>query len=200
MLRAECDSGSPLGRAVQSLLARGELVGDGVMNELVARRLRQPDCYHGCILDGYPRTVTQARFLDYFLANWPCEPIVFDFLVSAEDVIARLGHRRQCPACGQITSVNADAVAPVLCSRDGHALVARADDQPAAIRERLHAYAENISGIVGYYRSRNYHAVRAARPADTVFAELSQLLNGRRPHGSAPYLRKLDKTASSAVL
>src|SRR5882757_8334731 len=67
MLRSESQSGSPLGRSVQSLVANGKLVGDRIMNELVSRRLRQPDCARGCILDGYPRTVAQGRFLDALL-------------------------------------------------------------------------------------------------------------------------------------
>jgi len=69
MLRHECQSGSSLGRAVQAILASGRLVSDELMNEVIASRLKQVDCERGFILDGYPRTVAQARFLSRLLKN-----------------------------------------------------------------------------------------------------------------------------------
>src|SRR6478752_6790605 len=90
ILRSECQSGSDLGREVETVLARGELVDDQIMNELVSRRLRESDCARGCILDGYPRTIAQARYLDHL--NFAV-PRIFDFIVSARDVISRLGGR-----------------------------------------------------------------------------------------------------------
>ena len=69
MLRQECRSGSALGREVKSLLDAGALVSDELVQEIVAQRLTKPDCAHGCILDGFPRTAAQARFLERFLAG-----------------------------------------------------------------------------------------------------------------------------------
>src|SRR6185312_5738680 len=88
ILRAECQSGSQLGREVEAVLARGDLVDDQTINELVSRRLREADCARGCILDGYPRTVAQAQHLDTL--NFAV-PRIFDFIVSARDVLSRLG-------------------------------------------------------------------------------------------------------------
>src|SRR5262249_54279792 len=80
ILRSETQYGSELGHRVEALIARGELVDDSTMNALVSRRLRQPDCQRGCILDGYPRTVAQAKFLDQLNVG---SLKIFDFIVSA---------------------------------------------------------------------------------------------------------------------
>jgi adenylate kinase len=172
ILRSECQSGSDLGRKVETVLARGELVDDLIVNELVSRRLRQPDCARGCILDGYPRTIAQARYLDNL--NFAV-PRIFDFIVSARDVIARLGGRRYCPACGQTFST------AQVCSRDGLPLIQRDDDKPAVIRERLRIYRRNMEKLVRFYRSKDYHPIHATRAPDVVFEELLHLLDGGRP-------------------
>jgi adenylate kinase len=155
ILRSECQSGSDLGREVETVLARGELVDDQTMNELVSRRLRESDCARGCILDGYPRTIAQARYLD--------------------DVIARLGGRKYCPECGQTFST------AQVCSSDGSALIQREDDKPAVIRERLRVYRRNMDKLVRFYQSRDYHPIHATRAPDMVFQELLRLLDAGRP-------------------
>jgi adenylate kinase len=172
ILRSECQSGSDLGREVEAVLARGELVDDRIMNELVGRRLDAPDCARGCILDGYPRTVAQARHLDtlHFAV-----PRIFDFIVSARDVVSRLGGRRYCPECGQTFSQSK------ICSQDGSPLLQREDDKPAVIRERLRVYRRNMDKLVRFYRSRDYHPVHAMRAPDLVFEELLRLLDVGRP-------------------
>jgi adenylate kinase len=168
ILRSECQSGSDLGREVEAVLARGELVDDLIMNELVTRRLSEPDCARGCILDGYPRTIAQARYLENL--NFAV-PRVFDFIVSARDVISRLGGRKYCPACGQSFS------ASQVCSQDGLALIQREDDKPAVIRERLRVYRRNMGKLVRFYRSKDYHPIHATRAPDMVFQELLRLLD-----------------------
>src|SRR4029077_2734973 len=69
MLRAEIQSGTDLGKAAQSIMANGGLVGDDLVNQMLAHRISKPDCQHGFLLDGYPRTVEQAEFLDQLMAN-----------------------------------------------------------------------------------------------------------------------------------
>jgi adenylate kinase len=172
ILRSECQSGSDLGREVETVLARGELVDDQTMNELVSRRLRESDCARGCILDGYPRTIAQARYLDNL--NFAV-PRIFDFIVSARDVIARLGGRKYCPECGQTFST------AQVCSSDGSPLIQREDDKPAVIRERLRVYRRNMDKLVRFYQSRDYHPIHATRAPDMVFQELLRLLDAGRP-------------------
>ena len=172
ILRAECQSGSHLGREVEAVLARGDLVDDQTMNELVSRRLREADCARGCILDGYPRTVAQAQHLDTL--NFAV-PRIVDFIVSARDVISRLSGRRYCPECGQTFNKSQ------FCSKDDSPLLQREDDKPAVIRERLRVYRRNMDKLVHFYRSRDYHRIHATRTPDMVFEELLRVLD----HGRA---------------
>jgi adenylate kinase len=178
LLRRECQSGSKLGQAVQAVIASGQLVSDDLMNQVVASRLRNCDCGKGCILDGYPRTSAQARFLDDLLARirYPA-PVVIDLRISADDVIARLSHRRQCPNCGRIFSVDAQTPEQeFFCDRDGSKLALRADDHPAAIRERLQIYDRNTHDLVRYYQMADYHEILAARPASEIAEDILHIL------------------------
>ncbi len=181
MLRRECQSKSSLGKAVQTVLASGQLVSDDLINRVVAHRLRQRDCKNGCILDGYPRTLAQARFLDGFLAKRKMQrPVVFDFKIEIEEVVARLSNRRQCADCGRIFSVNGDSQASELrCDGDGSALVQRADDNPEVIRERLKLYEQNAGELVRYYASKDYHRIHAMRTPEEVSDDLLGALGQR---------------------
>ncbi len=174
MLRRECRSGSSLGKAVQSVLVTGQLVSDELINQVVGTRLSQRDCEQGCILDGYPRTVSQARFLDRLLGTLSLGgPVVFDFKVDTEQVIARLGRRRQCPECGHVFTVDPGSQGrDLVCERDGARLVLRSDDNPATIRARLNLYEEHAGELVRYYSARAYHRISASRTPEEVSAEL----------------------------
>lgn len=178
LLRRECDSDSAIGRQVHSLLAAGFLVGNDLMNEIVSRRLQHADCIPGCILDGYPRTIEQARFLDEALAsNGLQEPVIFDFIVSPDAAIERLSQRRQCPACGHIYSAEFDVYGKDLrCDKDGAPLVRRNDDNPDAIRERLEIYRHNTHDLVSFYQLRRYHALDAMQSPDAIAQQLMSLM------------------------
>lgn len=186
MLRSECQSGSTLGRAVKKVLASGQLVGDELINQVVANRLRQLDCEGGSILDGYPRTVSQARFLDSLLETLhTAEAIVFHFDIHPEEIVSRVSRRRQCPQCARIFSVDAPRAAESFCDRDGSRLVKRADDKPATVRERLRLYAQNAGDLIGYYESRDYHRISAARAPEQISDELLSFLPLRWPAPSS---------------
>ena len=178
ILRQECRSGSALGREVKSLLDAGALVSDELVQEIVAQRLTKPDCAHGCILDGFPRTAAQARFLDRFLAGsaFPA-PIVFDLAIDPKILIERLGSRRQCPACARTYHITPGA--STQCSHDGTELIVRADDQPATVRHRLEVYAKSTSEVVRFYQSRaGYRRVDASQPVETLAESLLLMVGG----------------------
>jgi adenylate kinase len=202
MLRRECRTGSRLGRAVHNILTTGQLVNDDVMNQVVASRLREQDCRSGCILDGYPRTLSQATFLDGLLAEMrKRRPVVFDFVISPEEIVARLGRRRQCAECGRIVSVAPDFDgAELVCERDGSLLVERADDNPDTVRERLRQYERNAADLVDYYRNQDYHRIAATRAPHEICDEL---LNTLAANWSTPVLSRAARAAavsSPAVL
>jgi adenylate kinase len=190
MLRRECQSGSALGISVSSILASGQLVSDDLMNEVISSRLRQADCQRGFILDGYPRTVSQARFLSRSLtALGMPHPIVFHFNISNEDVVSRLTRRLQCAECGRIFSMNAcsmdgdSADRGMFCDRDGSKLVHRADDSGASVKERLRLYEKNATSLARYYRNRRCHHISANRAPGEISNELLTIL---RSHTSVP--------------
>lgn len=178
LLRREIRSGSTLGRRVQGVLDSGRLVGDDLMNQVVASRLREQDCHSGCILDGYPRTLSQARFLDGLLIEWQKpRPVVFDFEVSCDEIIARLSCRRVCSECGRIFSIERDTnPAGAVCERDGSALVQRSDDQPGTVRERLRQYERNAAELARYYRDQDCHRICATRSPEDICDELLNVL------------------------
>jgi adenylate kinase len=176
MLREAAKSGSETGKLVSSVMASGQLVSDELINRVVADRLRQGDCRHGCILDGYPRTVAQARFLERLLEDLNLsEPAVFNLHLAVEKIVHRLSRRRQCPKCGGIFSLNRNAES-IRCEKDGALLIHRADDNPAAIRQRLEVYRATFADLIDFYRSRNYHEIDAARSLNAISQELLKLL------------------------
>jgi adenylate kinase len=197
MLRRTAQSGSELGKLVGRVMASGELVTDDLINQVVAERLGAHDCAAGCILDGYPRTVAQARFLDSLLDQVNMsEPVVFNFDLPIEKVIHRLSRRRQCPKCGGIFSTNPHAES-IRCRKDGTLLIQRADDKPEAIRQRLQVYRATSAELINYYRSRNYHEIAAHRMPQQISHELLSLLDTRPTpvHAAPPRLRTAALTA-----
>lgn len=176
ILRQECRSGSPLGQQVQAQMDAGQLVKDDLMEEVITHRLAKPDCAHGCILDGFPRTASQARFLDRTLAaaGFPA-PVVFDLAIDWHILIPRLSSRRQCPQCARTFHMVPGA--STACPVDGAELIIRNDDQPATIRRRLEIYAANTSEIIRFYQNRGYHKLDASQPVEEIAEKLLTLLH-----------------------
>lgn len=177
ILRRECQSETERGRRLRTLLQAGKLVDNSQINEIMETRLAKKDCRDGCILDGFPRTVEQAVYLDRMLGklNMP-QPIVFNFVVSAAELIERLERRRQCPTCGRTYRVNEQAEGPMFCQNDHSLLILRADDQPSAIRVRMESYEENSAELVRYYSGANCHRIAAGQAPAKVTMELFNAL------------------------
>ena len=171
MLRAEIDADTSLGRKAAAILKRGGLVDDGLVNEMLAARLQRPDCRDGFLLDGYPRTVAQSRFLDRLLheQGFP-QPVVIHLDVPFHVLVQRLSARRQCGSCGRIYSSGTK------CEQCGGTLQQRADDRPEVISERLRTYAEQTDPVVEFYLYGDYHMVNADRPPDEVYKEIEGVL------------------------
>jgi len=142
-------------------MAEGGLVGDDIVNGVVANRLARPDCAGGFLLDGYPRTVAQAQSFSRLLRerNLP-EPLVIHLDVPDKLLVARLTARRQCPKCLKIYNLLSQPprVAEI-CDDDGAALATREDDRESVIRERLRAYNELTGPILAWYGAARVHTV-----------------------------------------
>jgi adenylate kinase len=134
----------------------GEWVPDEVVDVIVEERVNQPDCKNGFILDGFPRTISQARFVDRLLAaKGEGRPVVFDIEVTEDVLLKRLTGRRTCSVCGEIYNIyfNPPKLDGVCC-KDGGKLLQRADDNEATIRQRLDEYHKLTSPLIAYYRGQ----------------------------------------------
>lgn len=153
MLRAHVQAQDELGRKIAAIMHSGGLVSDELVNELVERRIAQPDCEVGFILDGYPRTIPQALILEDMLDRKGFRPVVVYLKVDYNKVIARLSGRRLCPQCGSLYSLpsNAPEILQV-CDYDGAALMVREDDRPEVIRQRLEAYEHQTFPVIDHFR------------------------------------------------
>src|SRR3569832_722292 len=153
---------TPLGVKAKSVLESGQLVTDDLTNDLVADRLGQADCVKGFILDGFPRTVGQAQWLEKILGNRvfetlkDCRPAgVIRLVVDYNALLRWLAGRRSCPTCGRIYNVlSQPPLVPDTCDVDGTQLILRKDDDPAVIAERLKKYEEETKPVAEYYRKR----------------------------------------------
>ena len=152
ILRTAIAQGSELGRRVQPILERGELVPDDLMIDLIRERLQSEDAENGFVLDGFPRTMTQAEALDSMLSEIgrPLS-VVFELQVPDEVALERL-HKR--------------------AAEEG-----RADDTPDAIEKRLELYHRETKPLVEHYRMRgNLIGIHGDRPENEVFSEIQEAL------------------------
>ena len=179
MFRAECKSGSRLGRRVHDILARGGLIGDEIVNAMVAGRIAQDDCGKGFLLDGFPRTVDQARFITRLLEQRGLsDPMVIHLDVPDELLITRLCARRQCPQCLRIYNLLSQPPAVEgVCDCDGATLLVRDDDCQVAIRQRLLAYRDQTGPVLQWFGESLVRRVDGSKSAEEVASEVERLLS-----------------------
>ncbi len=174
LLRANVAQGTELGHAAQAVMDRGDLVPDSLVNEMVAVRLKEPDTIRGYILDGFPRTLIQAGWLDDRIAARPESlPVVaVSIQVDYNQLLRRITGRRNCPVCQTIYNVYANPPRiSGICDIEGAALVQRADDTEEVFAERMRAYDALTEPVVEHYRALGRFAeVDGDRPIDVVAA------------------------------
>ncbi len=156
IFRQEIEGETELGKRAQSFMDRGELVPDEVSVEIVKRRLGEPDCANGFILDGFPRSVPQAQALDLAL---PQLGVALEFAInikiSEAEAIRRISDRLVCSQCGATYSRKWEDIAQSsVCPECGGPLVQRADDTEDTAKNRLRVYLEQTHPVVAYYQSR----------------------------------------------
>lgn len=178
MFRAECKAGTELGRAACAIMTAGGLVSDEITNAIVARRISQPDCANGFLLDGYPRTVPQAQYFDGLLREKGLPaPVVVHLDVHEELLVARLTARRQCPLCRRIYNLlSKPPRVEGRCDVDGAELIARDDDREATIRQRLSAYHELTGPILQYYGESAVRRVDGGMAPEVVAKDVARVV------------------------
>lgn len=157
ILRQAMRDGTELGEKARQYMDDGDLVPDEIIVKIVRERLRSPDCKDGFILDGYPRTVPQAKDLEDFYENREESLDAVVFLdVSDEVIFKRLTKRRICSACGK--TYHLEAKPPEregVCDDCGAELIRRDDDYRESIEHRLEVYREKTEPLLEFYRSRD---------------------------------------------
>ncbi len=179
MLRSEIQASTELGESVRSIMTSGGLVGDELVNEMLAHRVSQPDCQAGFLLDGYPRTVDQAEYLDRLVcAHALPKPIILHLDVPLDALVGRLTSRRQCPVCGTIYNLlHQPPKKKGICDNEGARLVTRKDDTEEVVRERLRTYEAQTRPVLAHYQDRNYHQIRGDRSPGYIFEEITGILD-----------------------
>lgn len=178
MIRAEIKAGTELGKIAAGVTITGGLLSDDLVNRIVASRLGQPDCGRGCLLDGYPRTVEQAKFLASLLESkgWN-QPRVIHIDVPSDMLVARTCNRRFCPQCKAIYNLASQPPkAAGKCDTCGAELQQRADDCEDTVRNRLVAYEKSTAPLIGYYSGGAYTRIDGTGSPDAVFAAIQAAL------------------------
>ena len=177
ILRQAVRDRTPLGREVEATIASGALVSDELISSLVEARLQQSDVARGFLLDGFPRTVDQARFLDTLQPDLT----VIHIDVPDDEIIKRLSTRRVCRSCGLTQSVSADEAAGETCPYCGGTLVRRADDDEQTVRKRLTTYGTFAGPLIAHYRTRpQFVSIDGVKEPDRVSEDIFRGLDAFR--------------------
>jgi adenylate kinase len=172
ILREAVTARTPMGLAAKATIHARELVGDAVMIGIVGDRLARPDTKTGFVLDGFPRTVSQATALDEMVTGrGPL--VVIDIVVPEEVLLRRLAARRICGSCG----INAPIEWITACGQCGGALVHRVDDSDGIVAGRLKVYLRETRPIVEFYSPRpTFRTIDGNQPPDVVTAAMESAI------------------------
>ena len=177
VLREAVKEGSALGRQVQGIMEAGELVPDQVVSEIVRERVSGDGLRRGVVLDGYPRTLRQAEFLEKVTPGR--ELAVINIRVDSDELLRRLSGRRDCSGCGTIYNVHfSPPLKEGVCNLCGSDLIQRKDDRGEVATERLRVYREETESVIGFYSTReNYFEANGDQDPEAVFEEIMARLN-----------------------
>ncbi len=172
LFRREIERKTELGKRVNEYVNRGELVPDKITIELVKVRLKKKDCKNGFLLDGFPRTIPQAKALDKFKRI----DKVLNFAAPLKVIMERLGGRRTCKKCGAIFHIkNIPPKVSGVCDYCGGELYQREDEKPKTIKIRMKEYKKKTKPLIDYYKEKNLLAnIDASYPIEEVNKIISQ--------------------------
>lgn len=168
---------------LKEILDRGMLVPDELTIELTRKRIENPDCKSGFILDGFPRSRAQAEALDQMLKeiNLHLDKVIY-FQITEDEVVERLSGRRSCKSCGAVFHVKFNpSKLSVKCDRCGGELYQRSDDEESAIRTRFEVYAEQTKPLIERYQKANkLVTIDASGSIDEVYSRLLAIVEHGR--------------------
>ena len=184
LLRAARDEKTETGRIIIKCQDEGNLVPQKIVNEVLEKRLIEDDCKEGFILDGYPRNLTQAKYLDKFLKKIKHEANYVIFLnVSREEVLKRITGRQMCDECGANYNINYKEQSPKkegICDKCGGKLIQRSDDTEESIFNRLNIFYNDTLPLIDIYKKRNIlYEVNGVGSVEDVFKEIKNVLGDK---------------------
>lgn len=181
LVREEIKAQTEIGRRIKEYVDRGELAPDEIIIELLVRRLQKPDANKGFILDGFPRTVKQAEFLEKSFKI----DIVINLNVPDEVIIQRLSNRLTCRRCGAIYNrLTLKPKVDEICDVCGGDLYQREDDKPEVIKERLAVYRRSTEPLIRYYREKgilkDVYCNDLMTPPEVIVGKILEIINDVR--------------------
>ncbi|HEX9723755.1 MAG TPA: adenylate kinase [Vicinamibacteria bacterium] len=184
ILRQAVAEGTELGLEAKKVMEAGELVSDEIMLGIIRERLARDDARRGYILDGYPRTLPQARSLQSLMDERSEPPVVIANIdVDREELVRRISGRRSCPNCKAVFNVHAQPPKKSdVCDACGQKLTQRADDEEATVRQRLAVYDRQTRPLLDYYGDRVTPIDGQGTPQE-VFDRLSSLVGQKAERG-----------------
>lgn len=182
LLREAIRSQSEIGKQIAALIDHGNFAPDEMVNTLIRGLFSVANRSFQYVLDGYPRTVSQANWFENFLrdATLP-DPLVVQLLLGDDDVVRRISGRWVCPACGNVYHA-ADRLSRLqgICDHDGQSLTQRPDDREPIVRERLKIYHSNTDALIAHYRAKGCLVeISSVGEIESVYSEIESLLKGR---------------------
>ena len=214
ILRKHRKEGTELGKRADAIMAKGLLVDDATMLDIIRDRVAQPDAQNGFILDGFPRTQTQAEALTRLMNDLgtPLDAVVL-FEVGDEELVRRISGRRTCSLCNKVFNIHtAPPPSPAtdcLADSSEHQLFQRKDDEEATVAERLRVYARQTQPVLSYYSDAGLlRTVRAEGALQEITQRLLDVLAVRaektskpvkRPAKRRPVAKKKAKSRTRAV-
>ena len=174
MLREAMRNETALGQCVKVYVDKGNLVPDDLIVELVVDRLGKDDCLKGFLLDGFPRTVPQAKKLDHYLQDSKLDlDGVISIEISVDEIVKRLAKRYVCSDCGHIIIGDDNRTPEMDCPVCNGKIIKRQDDEPNTIRHRLKVYEENTRSLIEYYQGKNlYVRIDGLGSIDAVYGRI----------------------------
>ena len=189
MLREHVSKGTPLGIQAKPIMERGELVPDSLVLKMVAERIERPDCTHGFVFDGFPRTEAQAKYLGEILkVHGFRRPFVIHLVIDFTTLLKRLTGRRTCKVGGEIYNIyDRPPKVEGVCDNDGGPLIQRPDDKEEVVGARLQAYGKQTAPLVEYYKRRGLlHDIDASKSVEEIGRQiLLSVQNSGRELGRA---------------
>jgi adenylate kinase len=181
ILRGALKDQTELGKKAKTFMESGDLVPDDVVDAIVSDRLKRDDCSQGFILDGYPRTIPQAEFLESLFEKEGTRILTLGIKVENSILLKRLSSRWTCPRCSRTYSENlAPGTVNGLCSRCKVPLVQREDDAGEVIAERLLVYRNTTRPVIRYYRERGMYAeIDGDRSVKQIFENIIDIVRER---------------------